>query len=144
VPDSTICTPGVLDLCDSVRPAAMFFGLSKNSPFWRRTILPLEASTAARLPPPSRVRSSAALQKPSPTQPGPGQNPAVSSRVSRVAPEGTDTRYIVHQISRLPRQHLYEKVLIRGARRETHIQAWKAHLAADGRRASKPTPIRCA
>jgi hypothetical protein len=59
------------------------------------------------------------------------------SRVERIiarveaGPEGTDTRFIVTNLSGGRAKHLYEGLYCARGQAENHIKAWKNHLAAD-------------
>jgi hypothetical protein len=48
-----------------------------------------------------------------------------------VGPEGTDTRFIVTNLSGGRAKHLYEGLYCARGQAENHIKAWKNHLAAD-------------
>ncbi len=67
------------------------------------------------------------------------------SRVERIiarveaGPQGSDTRFIVTNLSGGRAKHLYEGLYCARGQAENHIKAWKNHLAADSS-ATRPKP----
>jgi len=109
---------------------------------WRRTSCPWRRQPQSATPA-IPVRSSAA-SKLSPTQPGPGQNPAVSSRVSRSAPGG-ETHATSSPISRAVAANIStRKSTPPVGRPRTTSRPGKRISHQTGRRARRRTPIRCA
>ena len=67
------------------------------------------------------------------------------SRVERIiarveaGPDGTDTRFVVTNLSNGAARRLYERTYCERGQAENHIKAWKRHLAADRTSCSRAT-----
>ena len=67
------------------------------------------------------------------------------SRVERIiarveaGPDGTDTRFVVTNLSSGAARRLYERTYCQRGQAENHIKAWKRHLAADRTSCSRAT-----
>ena len=96
----------------------------------RRHVATLEASTTARA-------EAAERRHDPPLQGIPHDGAASWSRVERIisrveaGPRGCDTRFVVTNLTGGTGKTLYEGVYCARGQAETHIKAWKAHLAAD-------------
>ena len=123
--DGHYATPEVLSWCR--RHAVDFiFGLPRNKAL-QRQLEALEASTAARLTGSDKVRRYKEFYYAA------GSWDRVERVIARVeaGPLGVDTRFIVTSLTGGRGKSLYERIYCRRGMAETHIKAWKAHLAAD-------------
>ena len=126
--DSHYTAPEVLDWCAANR-VDFILGLAPNAAL-RRHIETLEKTTAERFKaPPARGKQRRFKEF---------YDAAESwRRVERIIARveagsaGTDTRFIVTNLSGGRAKHLYEGLYCARGQAENHIKAWKNHLAAD-------------
>ncbi len=125
--DSHYCTPEVLDWCRA-EGVDYILGVAPT-PTLRAHILALEASTQARF---EAAPAGGKLRRFKDFFDGAASWSRVERIVARVeaGPDGTDTRFIVTNLSGGGRA-LYQDVYCRRGQAENHIKAWKTHLAAD-------------
>jgi hypothetical protein len=126
--DSHFCTPEVLDFCRQAR-LDFILGVATSSTL-RQHVLALEQSTAARQaarPGDGKLRRYKAFHD------GARSWSRVERIVARVeaGPLGTDTRFIVTNLTGGSPRTLYEDLYCQRGQAENHIKAWKQHLAAD-------------
>lgn len=126
--DSHFCTPEVLDFCRQAR-LDFILGVSTSSTL-RQHVLALEQSTAARRaasPGDGKLRRYKAFHD------GARSWSRVERIIARVeaGPLGTDTRFIVTNLTGGSPRTLYEDLYCQRGQAENHIKAWKQHLAAD-------------
>jgi hypothetical protein len=126
--DSHYAGPQVFDWCRANR-VDWVFGLAPNAVL-RRRVAALEKSTAERfMAAPTHGNQRRFTQFYDAAQSW--------SRVERIiarveaGPQGTDTRFIVTNLSGGRAKHLYERLYCARGQAENHIKAWKSHLAAD-------------
>jgi DDE family transposase len=139
--DGHYCSPEVLDVCRA-EGLDFILGLASTSTL-RRHVETLERSTAARF---AAARHAA--------DPGAGKlrrykefydGAASWSRVGRIIARveasamGTDTRFVVTNLSGGAARALYERSYCQRGAAENHIKAWKLHLAADRTSCSRAT-----
>src|SRR6516165_3732996 len=126
--DSHYAGPEIFDWCRANR-VDWVFGLAPNAALSRH-VAALEKSTAERFkaaPTPGKRRRFTQFYDAAQSW----------SRVERIiarveaGAEGTDTRFIVTNLSGGRAKHLYEGLYCARGRAENHIKAWKNHLAAD-------------
>jgi hypothetical protein len=126
--DSHYCGPEVLDWCRT-NSVDYILGVAPT-PTLRRHIEALEAKTAALFeaaPEHGKARRFLSFY----------DGAASWSRVERiiarveVGAEGTDTRFVVTNLTAKSPRMLYEDVYCRRGQAENHIKSWKTHLAAD-------------
>ena len=134
--DSHYCTPEVLDLCRS-QGVDFILGVAPNKAL-RRHVTDLEESTAKRFEAgkgDKKVRSFKEVYD------GAASWTRAERIIARteVGPQGKDTRFIVTSLTGGRGKALYERVYCRRGQAENHINAWKAHLAADRTSCSKAT-----
>ena len=132
--DSHYCCPEVIDFCraNSLR---FILGLAPTTALRRHTAT-LEASTKARFEAGAKTAKVRRYKE--------FHDSALSwSRVERIVarveagPEGTDTRFIVTNLTGGRAKMLYEDIYCQRGSMENHIKSWKTHLAADRTSCSK-------
>ena len=134
--DSHYCAPEVLDFC---RAAGLDFILGvASTTTLRRHVEALERSTAARhtaSPGADKLRRYKGFND------GAGSWSRVERIIARVeaGAQGTDTRFIVTNLSGGSARDLYERSYCRRGQAENHLKAWKRHLAADRTSCSRAT-----
>ena len=126
--DSHYCGPLVIDWCRA-NGVDFIFGVAPSSTL-RKHIETLEASTAERFnaaPGKGKVRRFKEFHD------GAGSWSRVERIIARVeaGDQGTDTRFIVTNLSGGKPKVLYQDVYCRRGCAENHIKSWKTHLAAD-------------
>src|SRR6201998_1290708 len=126
--DSHYASPQMFDWCCANR-VDWVFGLAPNAALSRH-VAAREKSTAERFKAaPTRGKRRCFVQFYDAAQSW--------SRVERIiarveaGPAGTDTRFIVTNLSGGRAKHLYEGLYCARGQAENHIKAWKNHLAAD-------------
>jgi hypothetical protein len=131
--DSHYCAPEVLDFCRA-ESLDFMLGVAPTTTL-RRHVEALERSTAAlRTGTGKRRRYKEFLD-----------GAASWSRVERIiarveaGPDGTDTRFVVTNLSNGAARRLYERTYCQRGQAENHIKAWKRHLAADRTSCSRAT-----
>jgi Transposase DDE domain group 1 len=126
--DSHYCSPEVIDFCRAER-LDFILGVAPTSTL-RRHVEALEQSTAARqvaTPDAGKRRRYKEFL----------DGAASWSRVERiiarveVGAQGTDTRFVVTDLSGGSARTLYERGYCQRGQAENHVKAWKLHLAAD-------------
>ena len=124
--DSHYCAPEVLDFCRAQR-LDFILGLATTSTLRRHVEMP-ERSTAARQGAgPDKLRRYKEFY----------DGAASWSRVERIiarveaSAQGTDTRFVVTNLTGGTARTLYEDLYCRRGQAENHIKSWKTHLAAD-------------
>jgi DDE family transposase len=134
--DSHYCCPEVLDWCRA-NGLDYILGVAPTTTL-RRHIEGLEASTKARFeaaPKQGKARRFKEFF----------DGAASWSRVERIVArveagaEGSDTRFIVTNLTVRNARVLYEDVYCRRGQAENHIKSWKTHLAADRTSCTKAT-----
>ena len=126
--DSHYAGPQVFDWCRANR-VDWVFGLAPNTALSRH-VAALEKSTAERFKAaPTHGKKRRFTQFYDAAQSWSG----VERIIARVeaGPEGSDTRFIVTNLSGGRAKHLYEGLYCARGQAENHIKAWKNHLAAD-------------
>ncbi len=125
--DSHYCAPEVLDFCRA-EGLDFILGVASTTTL-RRHVEALEQSTAARHAAASEADK---LRRYKEFYDGAGSWSRVERVIARVeaSAQGTDTRFVVTNLSGSPRA-LYETSHCRRGRAENHLKAWKRHLAAD-------------
>src|SRR6516225_9616162 len=126
--DSHYACPEVFDWCRANR-VDWVFALAPNAALSRH-VAALEKSTAERFKAaPSHGKVRRFMQFYDAAQ----SWRRVERIIARVeaGPEGTNTRFIVTNLSGGRAKHLYEGLYCARSGREPHIKAWKNHLAAD-------------
>ena len=127
--DSHYCSPEVLDFCHAER-LDFLLGVASTSTL-RRHIEALERSTAARhaAAPPGADK----LRRYKEFYDGAASWSRVERIIARVeaGAEGTDTRFVVTNLSGSSARTIYEGLYCKRGQAENHIKAWKRHLAAD-------------
>jgi hypothetical protein len=126
--DSHYCAPEVIDWCRANR-VEFILGVAPTSTL-RRHVETLEAATKARFdaaPKDGKVRRFKEFF----------DGAASWSRVERIiarveaGADGTDTRFIVTNLTGGNARTLYQDIYCRRGVAENHIKSWKTHLAAD-------------
>ena len=126
--DSHYCSPVVIDWCRA-NGIDFIFGVAPTATL-RRHVEALEASTSARFkasPAAGKVRRYKEFL----------DGAASWSRVERIiarieaGDQGTDTRFIVTNLTGGKAKALYQDIYCRRGDAENHIKSWKTHLAAD-------------
>ena len=126
--DSHYCAPEVLDFCRA-EGLDFLLGLASTTTL-RRHVEALEQSTAARrmaMPGTDKLRRYKEFWD------GAGSWSRVERIIARVeaSAQGTDTRFIVTNLSGGSARALYERGYCQRGQAENHLKAWKRHLAAD-------------
>jgi hypothetical protein len=131
--DSHYCAPEVLDFCRA-EGLNFMLGVAPTTTL-RRHVEALERSTAAQRSGTGKLRRYKEFF----------DGAASWSRVERiiarveVGPDGTDTRFVVTNLSDGAARRLYERTYCKRGQAENHIKAWKRHLAADRTSCSRAT-----
>ena len=125
--DGHCCAPEGLDLCRAQRVDFILGPPTNNVP--RRHAATLEASTTVR----GEAAEGATIRRFKEFHDGAGSWSRVERIVARVeaGPRGCDTRFIVTSLTKGAGRTLHEGVHCARGQAENHIEAWKAHLAAD-------------
>ena len=131
--DSHYCAPQVLDFCRA-EGLDFMLGVAPTTTL-RRHVEALERSTAALQTGTSKLRRYKEFLD------GAGSWSRVERIIARVeaGPDGTDTRFIVTNLSNGAARRLYERTYCKRGQAENHIKAWKRHLAADRTSCSRAT-----
>ena len=134
--DSHYCSPQVLDWCRA-EGLDFIFGVAPTSTL-RRHIEGLEASTKARF---EAAPESGKARRFKEFLHGAQSWSRVERIIARVevGAEGSDTRFIVTNLTTRNARVLYEDVYCRRGQAENHIKSWKTHLAADRTSCTKAT-----
>jgi hypothetical protein len=131
--DSHYCAPEVLDFCRA-EGLDFMLGVAPTTTL-RRHVEALESRTAALRTGTGKLRRYKEFYD------GAGSWSRVERIIARVeaGPDGTDTRFIVTNLSNGAARRLYERTYCQRGRAENHIKAWKRHLAADRTSCSRAT-----
>jgi hypothetical protein len=131
--DSHYCAPEVLDFCRA-EGLDFMLGVAPTTTL-RRHVEALESSTAAQ-----RI-GGGKLRRYKEFLDGAGSWSRVERIIARVeaGPDGTDTRFIVTNLSNGAARRLYERTYCKRGQAENHVKAWKRHLAADRTSCSRAT-----
>jgi hypothetical protein len=131
--DSHYCAPEVLDFCRA-EGLDFMLGVAPTTTL-RRHVEALERSTAALQTGTSKLRRYKEFLD------GAGSWSRVERIIARVeaGPDGTDTRFVVTNLSNGAARRLYERTYCQRGQAENHIKAWKRHLAADRTSCSRAT-----
>jgi hypothetical protein len=134
--DSHYCAPEVLDFCRS-EGLNFILGVAPTSTL-RRHVEALEQSIAARH---STDPDAGKLRRYKQFLDGAASWSRVERIIARVeaGPQGTDTRFVVTNLSGGSARTLYERGYCQRGQAENHIKAWKSHLAADRTSCSRAT-----
>jgi hypothetical protein len=126
--DSHYCSPEGIDFC---RAEGLHFilGVAPTSTL-RRHVETLEQSTAARH---AAIPDAGKLRRHKEFLDGAASWSRVERIIARVeaSTQGTDTRFVVTNLSGGSARTLYEQGYCQRGQAENHIKAWKLHLAAD-------------
>jgi hypothetical protein len=131
--DSHYCAPEVLDFCRA-EGLDFMLGVAPTTTL-RRHVEALERSTVAQRSGTGKLRRYKEFF----------DGAASWSRVERiiarveVGPDGTDTRFVVTNLSNGAARRLYQRTYCKRGQAENHIKAWKRHLAADRTSCSRAT-----
>src|SRR6478752_5982869 len=131
--DSHYCAPEVLDFCRA-EGLNFMLGVAPTTTL-RRHVEALERSTAAQRSGTGKLcRYKEFLD-------GAASWSWVERIIARVevGPDGTDTRFVVTNLSNGAARRLYERTYCKRGQAENHIKAWKRHLAADRTSCSRAT-----
>jgi DDE family transposase len=134
--DSHYCAPEVLDFC---RVAGLDFILGvASTTTLRRHVEALEQSTAARR---TAMPGTDKLRRYKEFYDGAASWSRVERIIARVeaSAQGTDTRFVVTNLSGGSARTLYERNYCSRGQAENHLKAWKRHLAADRTSCSRAT-----
>lgn len=134
--DSHYCAPEVLDLCRA-RGVDFILGVAPNAAL-RRHVADLEESAARRFEAGRGDRKVRRFKQVYDAAASWTRAERIIAR-TEVGPQGRDTRFIVTSLTGGRDKALYEKVYCRRGQAENHIEAWKAHLAADRTSCSRAT-----
>ncbi len=131
--DSHYCAPEVLDFCRA-EGLDFMLGVAPTTTL-RRHVAALESSTAALRTGTGKLRRYKEFLD------GAGSWSRVERIIARVeaGPDGTDTRFVVTNLSNGAARRLYERTYCKRGQAENHIKAWKRHLAADRTSCSRAT-----
>jgi hypothetical protein len=126
--DSHYCAPEVLDFCRAAR-IDFVLGVATTTTL-RRHVETLEASTARRH---AGAQGGDKLRRYKEFHDGAASWSRVERIIARVeaGPQGTDTRFVVTNLTGGSARAIYEDLYCRRGQAENHIKAWKRHLAAD-------------
>jgi hypothetical protein len=126
--DSHYCCPEVLDFCRA-EGLDFLLGVASTTTL-RRHVAALERSTAARQ---AAVPGADKLRRYKEFYDGAASWSRVERIIARVeaGAEGTDTRFVVTNLTGGSARALYERSYCQRGTAENHIKAWKRHLAAD-------------
>jgi hypothetical protein len=134
--DSHYCCPEVLDWCRA-NGLGFILGVAPTTTL-RHHIEGLEASTKARFEAAPKEGKARRFKE---FYDGAHSWSRVERVIARVeaGADGTDTRFIVTNLSTRNARVLYEDVYCRRGQAENHIKSWKTHLAADRTSCTKAT-----
>jgi len=126
--DSHYCAPEVLDFCRAER-LDFILGVASTTTL-RRHFTALEQSTRARH---AAAPGADKLRRYKEFFDGAASWSRVERIIARVeaSAQGTDTRFVVTNLSGGSARTLYEQSYCQRGQAENHIKAWKRHLAAD-------------
>ena len=126
--DSHYCAPEVLDFCRA-QGLHYILGLATSSTL-RARVAALEHSTTARH---ASGATDGKLRRYKEFLDGAASWSRVERVIARVeaSPQGTDTRFVVTNLTGGSARTLYEELYCRRGQAENHIKSWKTHLAAD-------------
>lgn len=126
--DSHYCAPEVLEFCRAAR-IDFVLGVATTTTL-RRHVEALEASTASRH---ASAPGAEKLRRYKEFHDGAASWSRVERIIARVeaGPQGTDTRFVVTNLTDGTARGIYETIYCRRGQAENHIKAWKRHLAAD-------------
>ena len=126
--DSHYCAPEVLDFCRA-EPVDFILGVATTRTL-RRHVETLERSTAARQ---AHDATADKLRRYKEFHDGAASWSRVERIIARVeaSAQGTDTRFVVTNLTGSTARTLYEDLYCRRGQAENHIKSWKTHLAAD-------------
>ena len=126
--DSHYCAPEVLDVCRAER-VDFILGVATTSTL-RRHVEALERSTADRQ---AAAGGADKLRRYKEFYDGAASWSRVERIIARVEAglQGTDSRFVVTNLSGGTARTLYEDLYCRRGQAENHIKSWKTHLAAD-------------
>lgn len=134
--DSHYCGPAVIDWCRA-NGIDFILGVASTSTL-RRHIETLEAATKARF---EAADGNGKMRRFKEFVDGAASWSRVERIIARVeaGDQGTDTRFIVTNLTGGKAKALYQDVYCRRGSAENHIKSWKTHLAADRTSCSKAT-----
>ncbi len=134
--DSHYCSPEVLDWCRA-NGIDYILGVAPTATL-RRHVEALEASTKARF---EAAPGNGKLRRFKEFYDGAQSWSRVERIIARVevGAEGSDTRFVVTNLSKRNARALYEDLYCRRGQAENHIKSWKTHLAADRTSCTKAT-----
>jgi hypothetical protein len=126
--DSHYCAPEVLDFCRA-EGLDFILGVASTTTL-RRHVEALEQSTATRR---AAMPGTDELRRYMEFYDGARSWSRVERIIARVeaSAQGTDTRFIVTNLSGGSARALYERTYCQRGQAENHLKAWKRHLAAD-------------
>ena len=126
--DSHYCAPEVLDFYRAER-VDFILGVTKTTTL-RRHVAALERSTAARQ---AATAGPDKRRRYKDFHDGAASWSQVERIIARVeaSPQGTDSRFVVTNLTGGSACTPYEDLYCRGGQAENHIKSWKTHLAAD-------------
>mgnify|MGYP000101877242 CR=1 FL=1 len=126
--DSHYCAPEVLDFCRTQR-LDFILGVATTNTL-RRHVETLERRTATRH---AATLGAAKLRRYKEFHDGAASWSRVERIIARVeaSTQGTDTRFVVTNLTGGSARMLYEDLYCRRGQAENHIKSWKTHLAAD-------------
>jgi Transposase DDE domain group 1 len=126
--DSHYCAPEVLDFCRA-EGLDFILGVASTTAL-RRHVEALEQSTATRR---AAMPGTDKLRRYMEFYDGARSWSRVERIIARVeaSAQGTDTRFIVTNLSDGSARALYERTYCQRGQAENHLKAWKRHLAAD-------------
>ena len=126
--DSHYCAPEVLDFCRA-EGLEFILGLAPTTTL-RRHVETLEQSTVARH---AATADAGKLRRYKEFLDGAASWSRVERIIARIeaGAQGTDTRFVVTNLSGGAARTLYERTYCQRGQAENHIKAWKSHLAAD-------------
>ncbi|TDH56581.1 IS1380 family transposase [Dankookia rubra] len=126
--DSHYCAPEVLDFCRAER-LDFVLGVAATTTLHKH-IAALEQSTATRY---AATPGSGKLRRYKVFWDGAGSWSRVERIIARVEAglQGTDTRFVVTNLAGGTPRRIYEYLYCARGKAESHIKAWKRHLAAD-------------
>jgi hypothetical protein len=126
--DSHYCAPEVLDFCRAER-LGYILGLATSSTL-RARVAALEHSTTARHAGGARDGKLRRYKEFLDSAASWSRVERIIARVEASA-QGTDTRFVVTNLTGGSARMLYEDLYCRRGQAENHIKSWKTHLAAD-------------
>ncbi|MBV1800084.1 IS1380 family transposase [Siccirubricoccus sp. G192] len=134
--DSHYCAPEVLDFCRA-EGLDFILGVASTTTL-RRHVTALEQSAAARR---AAMPGADKLRRYTEFYDGAGSWSRVERIIARIeaSAQGTDTRFIVTNLSGGSARALYERSYCQRGQAENHLKAWKRHLAADRTSCSRAT-----